>query len=42
MLRMHTRKIFKLQVAIPLDADVSTDIATPDDKDGLSISSTKT
>ena len=42
MLHMHTRKKFKPQVAILLDADVSTDIATPDDRDGLSISSTKT
>ena len=27
---------------MPLDADVSTDIATPDSKDGLAISSTET
>ena len=42
ILRMHTRKIFKRQVAMPLDADVSTDIAAPDGKDGLSMSSTET
>ena len=42
MLRMHTRKIFKPQVTMPLDADASTDIATPDGKDGLSMSSNET
>lgn len=37
MLRMHTGKQFKSQATMPLNAGVSTDIATPDGKDGPSM-----